>query len=172
MVETDGRRTAVGGHPGGRRAPDGGHRGRGRDPRARHRQDHHETGGIGRHDVSKGARQRRFRLSARGRLERHQPQAEHLRRQVHKRRPGQRAVHPQRVCHGRERRMGEMERFRRLRIRVDLRPERREAPRLRHRPCKQRRIAAGQRHGQYVCGDRRQRNRQKHLSEDRHAEQH
>ena len=51
---------------------------------------HHEPDGIGRHDASKGARQRRIRLPARGRLERHQSQAEHLKRQVHKRRPGHR----------------------------------------------------------------------------------
>ena len=70
-----------------------------------------EPDGIGRHDVSKGARQRRIRLPARGRLERHPSQAEHLKRQVHKRRPGQRAVHPQCVCHRWKRRMGEMGRF-------------------------------------------------------------
>ena len=78
MVETGGRGTVVRGHPPGRRAPDGGHRERGRDPHARHRQDHHEPDGIGRHDVSKGARQRRIRLPARGRF--HAARPSHQRR--------------------------------------------------------------------------------------------
>ena len=103
MVETGGRRHRVRGHPPGRRAPDGGHRERGRDPHARHRQDHHEPDGIGRHDVSKGARQRRLRIPEHEEpatlLHRHRPQPQPVDQQRTGRRPRQMVRHPRRTGH-------------------------------------------------------------------------